>query len=88
VVQLIHQPDINDNKQAENDFGSLVGEPESERETKKMQSVESINEDDAEKIGDDEPDRQKNGNIGNVAFPISLEFLFSIHESPHLKRFD
>ena len=71
-VNAIHGMGIHKDENDERVDGPLLCEPEAEWESTEVKLIERFNEDNAQKIGDDEPDAKQNRHQAKIVMPMRM----------------
>lgn len=70
LIEAIHQAHINKNKCHEDVNGALLGKPETQFKASESDTIQPIDEQNPESIGDEEPYGQQNSQIAYILLPI------------------
>ena len=75
AVEFVHPAGIEENQRHEDIDGALLCEPETELVAAKPDGVQWLHQDNAEKVGDHEPDHQEGGHKADIRLPVLLSCL-------------
>lgn len=77
-VQAVHLKDVDKNKDNKGKNGSLLGKPKPKFKATKSESIQLVDQQDAEAKGDNKPDSYQAQNNFDISSPIVLHALFLI----------
>jgi hypothetical protein len=79
TIQMIHAPGIKENQHQEDINRTLLGEPETELETRDLDMIQLIDQQDAETVGHYKPDTQTGQKQAQIRLPVRTHFLIELH---------
>jgi len=75
-VDSIHSERVDERQQDEDKDRPLLGEPKAHRKAAEVELVERLNEDDAEEIGNNKPDRKECDHQTKILMPMRMNRSF------------
>jgi len=71
-INAVHPACVDEDQHDKDEDGTLVCEPKTKRKAAEMELIQGLNEDDAEQIGDHEPQAKEPGHNAKVVAPVVL----------------
>ena len=77
-INPVHPASVDEDQHDKDEDGTLVCEPETQGKATEVELIQRLNEDDAEQIGDSEPNGKEPGHEAKVVVPVGLYRAFVI----------